>query len=839
MSPVFLVSGNIAMNNRFEKYGRAMVKHLIMLLFIFIAGLSGVCQDSLTLAIKSITAGRLVETPVIDGVPDAAISKPLPSATGFIEFSPYNGKKADFETDIRFGYNEEGLYAIAIMYDPHPDSIQAELGNRDLTDELNTDFITIDILPYNDGLTMFEFKITPAGLQGDTKYSAAGREPSWDAVWESAATIADSGWIAEVFIPYSALRFPRTSVQTWGINIWRNMNRYHEMSTWTYVPNDVEDIFRYYGTLTGMEGIKPPVRLSFTPYLGGYIEKQPGQKSWNKILRGGMDLKYGINQSYTLDMELIPDFGQVQSDDIVLNLSPFEIRYDEKRQFFTEATEMFRKCDIFYSRRIGGIPKDYDAASGSLQLHEILTENPELTQVINATKISGRNSRGLGLGVFNGMTSDTRAKALDTVTGKQRNILTQPFTNYNVLVIDQNLKNNSYLSFINTNYWSPEQKYNSNVTGGETKLVNSGNTFAINGILNLSQIHAEGDNPQVGTNSFVNFYRPSGVIRYSLSSHIIDQNYDHNDMGYLERNNETSNKGTLSYNIYDPVWRILSSKTTFEVEYNTRFKPFSLMETELQLSNYTTWNNFWQYYLEFSYKPFGLYDFYEPRVEGWYYHQPPSWEGCLEIITDARKKLATDFETSLVFHPGNERLDYILSLEPRFRISDRFTTSLSGEWGIISNDYGWVETQYDTQANPEIFFGRRAVRTVDNTVNIRYVFTTSISMNLRARHYWSKVEYSDFYLLNSDGCLDPADYDRHSDIDFNVLNLDLQLLWFFAPGSQISVMWKNSILTTGDTPSDNYFTALEETVGSPQTNSLSLRILYYLDYSILKKMLRK
>ena len=151
-------------------------------------------------------------------------------------------------------------------------------------------------------------------------------------------------------------------------------------------------------------------------------------------------------------MMLIPDFGQVQSDDQVLNLTPFEIRYDEKRQFFTEATELFNKCDIFYTRRVGSTPKNYNAPYDSLRQNEKVIKNPDQTRIINATKISGRNAKGLGIGFFNGMTTNTWASLQDTVTGKSRRIMTQPFTNYNVLVVDQNLKNNSYVTLINTNY---------------------------------------------------------------------------------------------------------------------------------------------------------------------------------------------------------------------------------------------------------------------------------------------------------------------------------------------------------------------------------------------------
>ena len=242
---------------------------------------------------------------------------------------------------MRFAYDDAALYACAVLFDPNPDSIFKQLGKRDQIEQLTTDYISFDILPYDDDLNMYEFKVSPTNLQNDCKYSAIGQDITWDAVWESAAKITDSGWVVEIRIPFSALRFPKIENQVWGINMWRNNQRKQEYSTWSWVDNKTQDIFRYYGKLVGMKNIKPPLRLSFSPYVSGYVEKNPDSKNWSYFLRGGLDLRLGLNESYTLDMMLIPDFGQVQSDDIILNLSPFEVRYDEKRQFFTEATELF------------------------------------------------------------------------------------------------------------------------------------------------------------------------------------------------------------------------------------------------------------------------------------------------------------------------------------------------------------------------------------------------------------------------------------------------------------------------------------------------------------------
>ena len=322
--------------------------------------------DSVYLVRKTIDAGRITTPPKIDGELNEPFWSTLPVATNFVEYSPRNGILPPFETEVRFGYDDVALYISAIMFDPHPDSICKELGRRDQIELLNTDYISFDILPYNDALNMFEFKVSPGNLQSDTKYSPVGQDVNWDAVWESASRITDEGWVTEVKIPYSALRFAMAKEQAWGINMWRHVRRYQSWSTWCFVDNKVRELFNYYGEVTGILDVDPPVRLSFSPYLTGYVEKNPDNTKWSWLLRGGMDVKFGINDSYTLDMMLIPDFGQVQSDDIILNLSPFEVRYDEKRQFFTEGTELFDKCEIFYTRRVGAFPRDYGSAWDSL-----------------------------------------------------------------------------------------------------------------------------------------------------------------------------------------------------------------------------------------------------------------------------------------------------------------------------------------------------------------------------------------------------------------------------------------------------------------------------------------
>ena len=815
---------------------------LLLILLLFVAGhISGQTMpgkmDSTWLQRRSIEAVRIKTPPKIDGIPDEPFWKTIPAAKDFVEYSPRNANKPTYETVVRFAYDDVALYALAIMHDPHPDSIFKELGLRDQIEQLATDYISFDILPYNDGLNMYEFKVTPAGLQNDCKYSAIGQDIYWDAVWESAAKITDSAWIVELKIPYSALRFPKVDRQVWGINMWRRIYRTHEASTWCFVDNKMNDIFKYYGEIKGIDHINPPLRLSLTPYIGGYVEKAAGTDKFSSIFRGGMDARWGLNESYTLDMMLIPDFGQVQADDQVLNLSPFEIRYDEKRQFFTEGTELFNKSEIFYTRRVGSTPRNYFRVNDGLSLNETVIKNPDKTRIINATKLSGRNAKGLGVGFFNAITTNTWSEIENTETGVRRKALTQPFTNYNVMVLDQNLKHNSYVSLINTNYLSPKDNYRANVTGAETKLNNKRSTYAFFGRLNISDKSNDSIRNSIGHNLLTYVAKTGGKLTWQLTHEQADTKYDPNDMGFLQNNNFKSNRLNVHYTIKDPYWKFMNTRHGFAIHYNTLYNSDKFKELVLAVGNSTTFKNYWETYVEASWNPLGYHDYYEPRVWGYVYKIPAFYYAAVQAITDSRKALQFKAFGSINQSPQNKFTGLEISLGPKYRLNDRTTVSLNAEWEDLRNDHGWVDTQYDALKHPTIYFGTRGIKTLSTILSAKYIFSTKASLTLRMRHYWSRVKYTGFYTLNAAGSLDASSYNESHDINFNAFTADTQFVWYFAPGSEFSMVWKNAIFSSSEKILNSYLDNFRGTLNAPQNNSFSLRILYYLDYGYLKKLL--
>ena len=564
---------------------------------------------------KTLMALPVQEIIKIDGRLTENAWMQAPPESGFVQFEPDNGNKARFDTEVRVLYDNSALYIAAQMYDPRPDSILCGLGERDDW-SMASDFFAVTLDPFNTGLSGYEFWVSSSGVQVD-KFVAIneGNGFNWNAVWESDVALNDQGWAAEIRIPYSALRFPATDVQEWGVIFWRSNGRYNEWSTWKHIDPEQNGILEQAGKIEGIRDIKPPVRLALYPYVSAYAENNVNNKSGYSYT-GGMDIKYGLNESFTLDMTLVPDFGQVQSDDRVLNLSPYEIQYDEKRQFFTEGMDLFNRGRIFYSRRIGSRPSGYQDAEDQLKPTEKITENPAETRMINATKISGRTNSGLGIGFLNAMTSPSRAVIKDTVSGNTREYTTQPFTNYNVLVLDQSLKNNSYISFINTNVAMPDDKSAANVTGTEMRLVEKANTYALDGRFNLSQRYSDYDRPVFGHEYFLRISKVSGKFRYGGYRTVRSDRYDPNDLGYLQRNNETCNGAFFGYYHFNPVWIFRNWFTRIELLHSSLYAPSRFSQFHIDLMSNATLKNLTRIGLFMRFFPSEKHDFYEAREEG-------------------------------------------------------------------------------------------------------------------------------------------------------------------------------------------------------------------------------
>ncbi len=809
---------------------------LFSLLFLFTALQSSYASSER----REITAFRTSQPPEIDGTLRDAVWEKANVASDFHQYEPHNDRRASFNTEVRVLYDDRSIYIAARMFDSAPDSILREMGLRNSGNSLNADRFYVDINPFNDGINGFRFQVSASGVQTDSNMSGAGShgDTNWDAVWISRHSITDDGWIVEMEIPYAALRFPKGDIQTWGINFWREIRRKRELSSWSFVDRRIGDAVASMGQMNGINGVKPPPRISLYPYISNYIEQNGFHRGWANSFNGGMDLKLGISPSFTMDVTLIPDFGQVQSDAKVLNLSPFEIKYDENRQFFTEGTELFEKADLLYSRRIGAQPRNYMLANQLLDSNEIVLENPLETRLINASKISGRTSGGLGVGIFNAMTAASEAILKDTISGQKRTISTQGFTNYNLVVVDQSLKNNSFISLINTSVAGAEKGYTSNVTGTEFRIMDQSNMFRISGSGAISQEYLTGTDNVYGHKYDVRIGKFGGTWQYNFSRNVISDDYNQNTMGFLRRNNQVNNAVSVSHNIFDPFWRIWTLTNSLSVNHSKLYEPGNFTGLQLQYTFRVLFDTRFFINLRNTYNPRGERDYFEPRAPGRFYRIDDSWSSHISWSSDYRKRIY--FDGNMSFGRINAQLPqdtYGFMLQPTFRASDTFNFAYRFEYNKRSNDIGYV-MQLDADS---VFFGRRQSPTTVSTFRTTYIFNNNLSFNFNLRHYWSRVEYDNqYFLLQADGRLRSIYDDLNiSNINYNAFTIDMMITWHFAPGSRMTIAWKNIIETRGGQLFSNYIDNLDNILNQPQINSLSIRLLYYIDYSSMQRFRRK
>jgi hypothetical protein len=784
---------------------------------------------------KEMKALRIAEAPKIDGKLSEKCWQDADAAKDFVQYEPYNGAAPTFQSRVMIAYDDNSIYIGAIMYDSEPEKIMRELGPRD-AEELNADLFLVSISPYNDGLNSFDFFLYASGVQADVKNFSTGSDISWDAVWKSEVSITDEGWVAEIEIPYSALRFPQIAQQIWGLNFARSIRRIRETSHWNFVNKEINGVLNQAGVLAGIENIEPPLRLSFEPYLSSTLLKEPGESDWKFRFNGGMDLKYGISESFTLDMTLIPDFSQVPSDDQVVNLGPFETYYSEQRQFFTEGVELFSRGDVFYSRRIGSKPMGYDDIETEYAPEDIV-DNPEQTRLLNATKLSGRTAGGTGLGLFNAITAPSYATVKDS-SGVKHEVLTQPFTNYNMLVADQSLPNKSYISIYNTNVYRGPDEYTANVSGTEMNFRDRKNLISASGMVNVSQKYYPGKDPELGFIYEASLEKIGGNANYGLYQKMISDTYDPNDLGFLEANNEFENSAYFSYDIYEPFWKILDMHNMVSVEYDQLYAPREFTGLYIDYENRTQFRNILTVGLEASLSPLERRDYFEPRNDGWFVKYPPSYSISAFYSPDYNKTFLVDVMPGISWGSEYNQLGYSLRLGPRYKVNNHLFMVLSAAYSRHLNNIGYV-TDSLFNNDVKIIFGKRDIDNITTTLSVNYTINPKFSFSFRVRHYLFKADYDQYYDLQKDGSLVPNSYSGNSDFIYNAFNIDTYFSWLFAPGSELTLAWKNAVYTSEGLPAETYFRELANTLEAPASNLISLKVLYYLDYQYIRKLKKK
>lgn len=583
------------------------------------------------------TTRLVTPKPVIDGVLDDECWKHGNWAGDYHQFVPHEGAQPSYPTIMNLQYDDKNIYVAFRCKDGEPDKIDRMVGVRD---ELIGDMVGVNFDSYRDYRTGFEFTVTAWGQKVDLiLFNPANWDFNWNPVWKVKTGLEDSAWVAEMEIPLSQLRYSGKDEQVWGLHTWRWISRIQEESNWEKQSKTGPGMLYNYGEFRGIKGLKKSRRLEIMPFALGELktmEKQAGSPFTGKGRiwggNGGLDAKIGVSSNFTIDLTVNPDFGQVESDPSVMNLTAFETFYEEKRPFFLEGLTIFdNKFDnnsLFYSRRIGHAPS-LSVFPGT----DEYVSNPDKTAILSAAKFSGTTASGLSVGLIQSLTAGEYARISDK-NGNITRSKVEPLTNYTVARVKQGYNaGNTFLGamFTSTNRYGMGQDLDflaaNAYTGGvdllthwkdkeyflEARLLGSyveGSTTAITTLQESSARYYQ----RPGA-SYLN-YDPTrtslggyggkvkigkgakGLWRYSTALTWLSPGLELNDLGYMNQSDEFNQTNILSFEENKPVSIFRTLTFTLEQFNNWNFNG-TYLGSGSHLSTTAGFNNNWSTMLNF------------------------------------------------------------------------------------------------------------------------------------------------------------------------------------------------------------------------------------------------
>jgi len=782
----------------------------------------------------SFTATR-AEAITVDGRLDEAVWSQCEIIERFTNFEPTPGVPLSIPVKVRVCYNSDGIM-VGMEAQDAPSEILKELSGRDKV--FNSDQFTVIIDTYKSGLSGYQFSITPANVQLDMVTIKDEEDATWDAVWKSKVELQDWGWSAEIEIPYSALRFTKAEVQNWNINFSYNKKKTRESSTWR--PRDItqETPLTQMGTMIINERLNPPFRLALYPYLALY--RAESEKKKMKVV-GGLDMKLGITDALTLDMTLIPDFGQVDYDERVVNLSAFEVEYKEKRPFFTEGLDLFRKSSLFYSRRIGG---DLQLSNGPAELQQKeYADEYEKNSLINAFKLSGRDKNGFAIGILNAIEKRKFGKVYDTVADTFERLQVNPLTNYNIIVLDQNLRNNSSITLTNANVLRQGVWRDANNTELDLYLRDKSQKFYLRSASTLTQSFFS-DEVSRGYRYGIEVGKNAGDFQYNMAYEEIGKKYNPSDLGIFSFYNISNLSPNLRLISTKKIGKVIKRTNELELIYSRYLQPNEFRKLIAEYNTFILFRNFFAIIGTVVYSPVASNDYFESRVTD-FSHKffiPAYTIVRPGISSDYRKRLAADVTYSHKFITSEGRSENLFKFSPRIRFSDHI--SLFGELQYEERNldvgfFGNNSTLKLPDANPQaVIYSKRDLQFYTIGLNPQIKLTNNLNVIANMRTYWSDVHFLSLHEINTAGELSgtlkaPDDFNAFT--SFNFIDFLIRLTWRYAPGSDLSLGWSNS-RTAGYQLQLGYrdvFTGLFNNFG--RENVFSLKINYYIDVNRLRK----
>ena len=829
-----------------------MYKLYILGFIIILSAFNSFASNSDTITYEKrqyFTQKILADPPVIDGILDDECWEEGNWSGNYRQFMPNEGAEPTKETEIKVLYDEENIYVAIRAYDDK-DKIDKQMGRKD---QFVGDIVGICFDSYFDHRTGFEFDITAAGCKIDNLLLNDYWDTNWEAVWYGKVGEEDSAWVAEMQIPLTQLRYGNKEEQIWGMHAWRWINRNQEEDQWNLMPRDNPGFLYSIGEIHGIKGIEKNRRIEFLPYTVGKIKTYESE-SGNPYADGfdpgfsiGLDGKIGVSSDFTVDYTINPDFGQVEADPSVLNLSAFETYFEEKRPFFLEGRNIFDfnfgGDQLFYSRRIGHPPSHYPSLDD-----DEYAKQPDNTSIISAVKLSGKSKNGLSVGVIESITANEYTK-IDSA-GNESKEKVEPLTNYFVGRLQKDINESNtiiggmitstnrnisdiHLNFLNRSaitggidakhhwknktYFVDLQGLFSQITGDELAIYN-GQTASARYYQRPDAKHISVDSTRTGLAGYGARltlgkmsngkwrFRQIVVVRspgLELNDIGYQQNVDNFKTGSLIGYEETEPKSIFrNYAIYlnaDVAWDYagLYKGTFFYNSFNAQFK------------------NKWNFNYNFN-RSTKVHDTKLLRG-GPMFNLGGYWCQSMYIGTDFSKRLAGGFFYHFHRYDDKQSKNDDFSPEIVFKATKTLKIITYLNYSLSKNNYQWVN--FDNEIQDEYLLAHLDQKTLGFVLRVDYSINPDLTIQYYGNPYISVGKYSKFKLITNPGVqeIDDQYYEfeenelplseentyqipqsiigvdnavfANPDFNFRQFPSNLVARWEFKPGSTIYLVW--------------------------------------------------
>jgi len=781
-------------------------------------------------------ATRIEKRPKIDGKLNESCWESGIWSGGFTQQVPNQGKKPAQETEIKLLYDNNNLYVGFKCFDKGPGSIRPILSRRD---DMAGDVAGIAIDSYNDKQTAYEFNVAASGQKIDLVHLGAyDWDFNWDAVWDGKAQVYDSIWTSELEIPFSQLRFSPGDEQVWGIHVWRWIDRYKEESQWKLIPIDAPAMVYLFGELRGIKGVKPKTNYEFLPYVNTRFSPNTDLK--NRMSYGvGMNGKVGLNSGFTLDYAINPDFGQIEADPAVLNLTSYEVFNEEKRPFFLEGNTIldFSSDDdmLFYSRRIGHAPSYYPELEDDQTI--AISDN---IPIISALKLTGKTKDGLSVGVVQSLTAKENATIYSN--DSKLNMAVEPFTSFMVGRVKQAYNkgntvlggmvtstlrnvNEDHLKFLSNSALSggidfqhnwKKRKYFFDFKGffsdinGDTTAIKRLQRSSVHYYQRTDADHIEYDSERTslsGWGGSLQGGKRSGKLRVIGTLNWRSPGVDLNDVGYLYQADVIKQMINVTYKVSQPKGIVRSYFVEAEQEHNWSFGWENTMD-RYKLHGYLQFKNLWNAHLNFK-RYDNIFDTRELRGGPKLYKDDYN-DVELFIQSNSVKKLFVGFGPRFKFYSDKISSTNYFTALVKWQLNDRFSITSRTIFDNTIDHHEYIR-------NTKYLVGTIDRNTISSTLRFEYYISPEISLqyygnpyastgkyenfrevaeadnkslNLRYNNLQSTLQPDNYYQLTKNGL--PAYRIENPDIKRQEFNSNLVGRWEFRPGSTLYLVWTNT-----------------------------------------------